>query len=56
LGYRRIHGELAGPGITVAPSTVWQNLKDAGIGSCLRQTSSPTLTTSASGVATGPEA
>jgi len=30
-GYRRIHGELAGPGITVAPSTVWQILKDAGI-------------------------
>jgi len=23
--YRRIHGELAGPGITVAPSTVWQS-------------------------------
>ena len=23
-GYRRIHGELAGLGITVAPSTVWQ--------------------------------
>ena len=30
-GYRRIHGELAAPGITVAPSTVWQILKDAGI-------------------------
>jgi putative transposase len=30
-GYRRIHGELAGLGITVAPSTVWQVLKDAGI-------------------------
>jgi len=30
-GYRRIHGELAGPGITVAPSTVWQILKSAGI-------------------------
>jgi putative transposase len=30
-GYRRIHGELAGLGITVAPSTVWQILKDAGI-------------------------
>jgi hypothetical protein len=23
-GYRRIRGELAGPGVTVAPSTVWQ--------------------------------
>ena len=30
-GYRRIHGELAGLGITVAPSTVWEILKDAGI-------------------------
>ena len=30
-GYRRIHGELAGLGIMVAPSTVWQILKDAGI-------------------------
>lgn len=29
--YRRIHGELAGLGITVAPSTVWQILKNAGI-------------------------
>jgi transposase len=30
-GYRRIHGELAALGITVAPSTVWQILKNAGI-------------------------
>jgi transposase len=30
-GYRRIHGELAGLGITVAPSTVWRILKRAGI-------------------------
>ena len=30
-GYRRVHGELAGLGITVAPSTVWQILKTAGI-------------------------
>jgi len=30
-GYRRIHGELAGLGYNVAPSTVWQILKDAGI-------------------------
>jgi putative transposase len=30
-GYRRIHSELAGLGIAVAPSTVWQILKDAGI-------------------------
>jgi transposase len=30
-GYRRIHGERAALGVTVAPSTVWQILKDAGI-------------------------
>jgi putative transposase len=30
-GYRRIHGELAGLGCKVAPSTVWRILKDAGI-------------------------
>src|ERR1035438_6504168 len=30
-GYRRIHGELAGLGITVALSTVWQILRNAGI-------------------------
>ena len=30
-GYRRIHGELAGLGVTVAPSTVWEILKGAGI-------------------------
>jgi putative transposase len=30
-GYRRIHGELARLGVTVAPSTVWQILKRAGI-------------------------
>ncbi len=30
-GYRRIHGELTGLGHTLAASTVWQMLKDAGI-------------------------
>jgi hypothetical protein len=30
-GYRRIHGELAGLGYQLAPSTVWQILKDADI-------------------------
>jgi putative transposase len=30
-GYRRIHGELAGLGHKLAPSTVWQILKDASI-------------------------
>jgi putative transposase len=30
-GYRRIHGELAGLGITVAASTVWEILKNAGV-------------------------
>ena len=31
-GYRRIHGELAGLGLKVAASTVWEILKKAGIG------------------------
>ena len=30
-GYRRIHGEVTGLGYRLAPSTVWQILKDAGI-------------------------
>jgi transposase len=30
-GYRRIHGELAGLGVKVAASTVWEILKSAGI-------------------------
>jgi putative transposase len=30
-GYRRLHGELLVLGVKVAPSTVWQILKDAGI-------------------------
>jgi putative transposase len=30
-GYRRIHGELTGLGHTLAASTVWQILKEAGI-------------------------
>jgi putative transposase len=30
-GYRRIHGELTGLGYKLAPSTVWQILKDASI-------------------------
>ena len=36
-GYRRIHGELAGLGIAVAPSMVWQILKDAGISPARRR-------------------
>jgi len=30
-GYRRVHGELAALGITVAPSTVWEILKANGV-------------------------
>jgi putative transposase len=30
-GYRRIHGELTGLGCKIAPSTMWQILKNAGI-------------------------
>ncbi len=29
-GYRRIHGELAALGVKVAPSTIWDILKNAG--------------------------
>jgi transposase len=36
-GYRRVHGELAALGVTVAPSTVWQIFKDAGIGAAPRR-------------------
>jgi putative transposase len=31
VGYRRIHGELTKLGVTVAPSTVWEILRAAGI-------------------------
>ena len=30
-GYRRIHGELAGLGVKIAASTVWEILKKAGV-------------------------
>ncbi|MGC9671304.1 integrase core domain-containing protein [Planosporangium sp. 12N6] len=30
-GYRRVHGELLTLGITIAPSTVWEILREAGI-------------------------
>jgi transposase InsO family protein len=43
-GYRRITGELAGLGITVAPSTVWAILKKAGIDPAPRR-SGPTWAT-----------
>jgi len=37
-GYRRIHGELAGLGVMVAASTVWEILKNAGIDPAPRRT------------------
>jgi hypothetical protein len=40
-GYRRIHGELTGLGHKIAPSTVWQILKDAGIAPAGAATVSP---------------
>ena len=36
-GYLRIHGELAGLGVKVAASTVWEFLKKAGIDPAPRQ-------------------
>jgi transposase InsO family protein len=38
-GYRRIHGELLTLGIKVAPSTVWEILKNAGIDPASERTS-----------------
>jgi transposase len=40
-GHRRIHGELVKPGVTVAPSTVWEILHAAGIDPAARR-SGPT--------------
>jgi len=41
-GYRRIHGELAGLGVRISASTVWEILKKAGIDPVPRRTG-PTL-------------
>jgi putative transposase len=37
-GYRRIHGELAGLGVNIAASTVWEILKASGINPGRRRT------------------
>jgi putative transposase len=41
-GYRRIHGELASLSIRVAPSTVWEILKAAGVGPAPDRDTGPT--------------
>ena len=38
-GYRRIHGELAGLGVCLAASTVWEILKNAGVDPAPRRSS-----------------
>ena len=38
MGYRRIHGELAGLGVKIAASTAWEILKKAGIDPAPRRT------------------
>ena len=52
-GYRRVHGELAGLGYRVAPSTVWSILRSAGLDPAPRR-SGPTwhafLTAQAEGI------
>jgi putative transposase len=52
-GYRRIHGELAKLGVTVAPSAIWEILHAAGIDPAPRRTG-PTwrqfLTAQAAGI------
>ena len=37
-GYRRIHGEMAGLRVKIAPSTMWEILKNAGINPAPRRT------------------
>jgi putative transposase len=41
-GYRRIHGELAGLGVKIAASTVWEILKTSGIDPAPRRRTGPT--------------
>lgn len=43
-GYRRIHGELAGLGIRLASSTVWEILKAAGVDPAPSRDTGPTWT------------
>jgi hypothetical protein len=40
-GYRRIHGELAGLGVGVSASTVWEILQNAGIDTAPRRSGPP---------------
>jgi hypothetical protein len=40
-GYRRIHGEVTGLGSSVAPSTVWKILQDAGRQCCVGRSVRP---------------
>jgi Integrase core domain len=50
-GYRRIHGELAGLGYQLAPSTVWSILKRAGIDPAPRREGTPVRVPRANAIA-----
>ena len=52
LGYRRIHGELTKLGVTVAPSTVWEILRAAGIDPAARARPGGSFSPSARGSGT----
>lgn len=49
VGHRRIHGELSGLGIRVAPPPVWETIKAAGVGPTPDRETGPTWAVSTRG-------